>query len=287
MLLHQAPPGFEAWFGHEPRSDAGAAERSCWGRDEGETRRCSPLTPTPSPSPSAELAGHSCRRLGSGRYPHEPCHSVPSPLGERDRVGGEAVTPANTVTMRILGLTGSIAMGKSTAAAMLRRMGVAVHDADRWCTTLTRPGGAAMPAITAAFPDLCAAAGINRRRTERSAPSTIQRLLRKLEEILHPMVRARNHALPASSSAPVARDLVVLDVPLLAGNRRRKTLPRRRRGQRARAWSSSSACWPAPACRLAQAARHRKAPDARCRETQARRFRDPHRPRPPRRPGWR
>ena len=56
--------------------------------------------------------------------------------------------------MRILGLTGSIAMGKSIAAAMLRRMGVAVHDADAVVHTLTRPGGAAIAAIAAAFPDL-------------------------------------------------------------------------------------------------------------------------------------
>ena len=51
--------------------------------------------------------------------------------------------------MIIVGLTGSIAMGKSTAATMLRCMGVPVHDADQVVHELTRPGGKALPAIKA------------------------------------------------------------------------------------------------------------------------------------------
>jgi dephospho-CoA kinase len=53
--------------------------------------------------------------------------------------------------MRILGLTGSIAMGKSTAAAMLRRMGVAVHDSDAIVGSLLGRPGPALEEIAAAF----------------------------------------------------------------------------------------------------------------------------------------
>lgn len=116
--------------------------------------------------------------------------------------------------MRILGLTGSIAMGKSTAAAMLRRMGVPVHDADAVVHALSRPGGAALPAIRAAFPDLALAdGGIDRIALSRRAFAE-PAVLRKLEAILHPLVRAaegRFLRLQRARRAP----LVVLDIPLL------------------------------------------------------------------------
>lgn len=116
--------------------------------------------------------------------------------------------------MRILGLTGSIAMGKSTAAAMLRRMGVPVHDADAVVHALSRPGGAALPAIRAAFPDLALAdGGIDRIALSKRAFAE-PAVLRKLEAILHPLVRAaegRFLRLQRARRAP----LVVLDIPLL------------------------------------------------------------------------
>ena len=115
--------------------------------------------------------------------------------------------------MRILGLTGSIAMGKSTAAAMLRRMGVPVLDSDAIVHELTRPGGAAIQAITDAYPEMAAGAGIDRRELSQRAFDD-PAVLRKLEQILHPMVRAAQARFLKRQRARGQR-LVVLDVPLL------------------------------------------------------------------------
>jgi dephospho-CoA kinase len=115
--------------------------------------------------------------------------------------------------MRVLGLTGSIAMGKSTAAAMLRRMGVPVLDSDALVHALTKPGGAAIPAITTAFPDMAADAGIDRKALSQRAFDD-PRVLRTLEQILHPMVRALQRRFLHLNRAR-GRRVVVLDVPLL------------------------------------------------------------------------
>jgi len=115
--------------------------------------------------------------------------------------------------MLIVGLTGSIAMGKSTAAAMLRRMGVPVHDADEVVHDLTRPKGKALPAIKAAFPDLVTEAGLDRPELSRRAfkdPAVLQ----TLECILHPLVCAEEQRFLARERAK-GSGLVVLDIPLL------------------------------------------------------------------------
>jgi dephospho-CoA kinase len=115
--------------------------------------------------------------------------------------------------MIVLGLTGSIAMGKSTAAAMLRSMGVPVHDSDAAVHLLTGPGGLAVPAIEAAFPGSTVDGAVDRRRLGSQVfgdPAALARL----EGILHPLVYARTYAFlcrEARRRAPV----VVLDVPLL------------------------------------------------------------------------
>jgi dephospho-CoA kinase len=104
-------------------------------------------------------------------------------------------------------------MGKSTAAAMLRRMGVPVHDADMVVHDLTRPGGKAMPAIKAAFPDLVSGDNLNRPELSRRAFND-PTILDTLEQILHPLVRAEERRFLARQRARGAR-LVVLDIPLL------------------------------------------------------------------------
>lgn len=115
--------------------------------------------------------------------------------------------------MRILGLTGSIAMGKSTAAAMLRRMGVPVHDADKVVREATKAGGAAIPDIAAAFPGLASASGLDRRELSQRAFDD-PAVLRKLEEILHPLVRAAESRFMRRQRAR-RKSIVALDIPLL------------------------------------------------------------------------
>src|SRR5689334_1251690 len=115
--------------------------------------------------------------------------------------------------MIVLGLTGSIGMGKSTAAALLRRLGLPVYDADAAVHRLLGPGGAAVPQVEAAFPGTSGFAGIDRRRLgarvfgDRAA-------LRRLEAILHPLVRGEQRRFLKAMAARRA-PLVVLDIPLL------------------------------------------------------------------------
>jgi dephospho-CoA kinase len=115
--------------------------------------------------------------------------------------------------MRVLGLTGSIGMGKSTAAAVLRREGVPVHDADAAVHRLLGPGGAAVATVGAAFPGVVRDGAVDRQALGRQVFGDPQALAR-LEAILHPLVqRASRRFLARARRA--RRRLVVLDVPLL------------------------------------------------------------------------
>ena len=111
----------------------------------------------------------------------------------------------------MLGLTGSIGMGKSTVAGMLRELGVPVFDADAAVHVLQGPDGALLPAIEAAFPGTTGPAGVDRPKLGSAVFGDPEKLAR-LEGIVHPAVAAmRNDFLAASAAAP----LIVFDVPLL------------------------------------------------------------------------
>jgi len=114
----------------------------------------------------------------------------------------------------VLGLTGSIGMGKSTAAAMLRRLGVPLFDADLVVHGLLAPSGAAVSAVSAAFPGVETEAGGIDRVLLGQRVFTNPAALRPLEEILHPMVAAEEKRFLARSRARRVA-LVVLDIPLL------------------------------------------------------------------------
>jgi dephospho-CoA kinase len=115
--------------------------------------------------------------------------------------------------MMIVGLTGSIGMGKSTAARMLRQMGVPVYDADAAVHAVQAKGGAALAPIEAAFPGVVKD-GVLDRQALGGRVFGNKEALRKLEAIVHPLVGQRQRAF-LRRAAQRGEKLVVLDIPLL------------------------------------------------------------------------
>ena len=113
--------------------------------------------------------------------------------------------------MKILGLTGSIGMGKSAVAAMFEEAGVPVFDADAAVHELQGPGGALVGAIEAAFPGSTGPGGVDRAKLGAQVLGDREALAR-LEAIVHPAVaEMRRRFLDGHRSAP----LIVFDIPLL------------------------------------------------------------------------
>ena len=111
----------------------------------------------------------------------------------------------------ILGLTGSIGMGKSTVAAMFVDEGVPVFDADAVVHRLQGPDGALVEEIEAHFPGSTGAGGVDRTALAEAVLGESEKL-RRLETLVHPAVaRERELFLSQHANAP----LVVLDIPLL------------------------------------------------------------------------
>ncbi|NQV22690.1 MAG: dephospho-CoA kinase [Rhodospirillales bacterium] len=124
--------------------------------------------------------------------------------------------------MYILGLTGSIGMGKTTAADAFRRLGVPVHDADATVHRLMGAGpgntgrdtgGPAVAAIAEQFPD-CVHGGVVDRQALGARVFGDAAALKVLEGILHPLVRAEEQRFLRKSTLSGA-PLAVLDIPLL------------------------------------------------------------------------
>lgn len=115
--------------------------------------------------------------------------------------------------MKVIGLTGGIGMGKSTAAAAFRRAHIPVFDADATVHQLQRPGGAALPAIAAAFPGTVRHNVLDRAAL-RAAVLGKPEALKRLEAIVHPLVRAAEQRFLARARRAGSR-AAVLDVPLL------------------------------------------------------------------------
>jgi dephospho-CoA kinase len=113
--------------------------------------------------------------------------------------------------MLVLGLTGSVAMGKSTVSGFFAAHGVAVFDADRTVHDLYR--GEAAAAVGAAFPGTVAEGVVDRELL--SARVLHDRAaMTRLEAIVHPLVRRREAAFRAAAAAS-GRRIALLDVPLL------------------------------------------------------------------------
>ena len=113
--------------------------------------------------------------------------------------------------MVILGLTGSIGMGKSTTAAMFREAGIPVFDADAAVHALYR--GAAVAPLEEAFPGVVRDGAVDRELLRQRVLDDAA-VLRRLEAIVHPLVR-RERATFLEAARDAGADLVVLDIPLL------------------------------------------------------------------------
>ncbi len=110
----------------------------------------------------------------------------------------------------VLGLTGSIGMGKSTTAQMFAARGVPVWDADAAVHRLYARGGAAVAPIAALFPDTVHGGAVDRGALKRIIAHDAT-ALGKLEQIVHPLVAADRMSFITNASAQI----VVLDIPLL------------------------------------------------------------------------
>lgn len=116
-----------------------------------------------------------------------------------------------TSPQKIIGLTGSIGMGKSTVAAMFADAGIPVFDADAEVRAMQGPGGELIPAIEAAFPGSTGPNGVDRDTLGQQVFGD-KAALARLEAIVHPAVAAKRAAfLEANKDKPA----VVFDIPLL------------------------------------------------------------------------
>jgi dephospho-CoA kinase len=115
--------------------------------------------------------------------------------------------------VKIVGLTGSIGMGKSTTARLFRELGARVYDADAAVHHIYSPGGAAVGPVAEAFPGVVTDGAIDRARLSAqvlAAPDALKRL----EAIVHPLLGRHRQACIDQARAEGA-DIFVLDVPLL------------------------------------------------------------------------
>lgn len=115
--------------------------------------------------------------------------------------------------MIVIGLTGGIGMGKSTASATFRRLGLPIFDADAAVHALQGRGGRAVGPIAAAFPGAVRDGRVEREAL-RAAVLGKPDALKRLERIVHPLVRDEERRFLAAARRAGHR-MVVLDVPLL------------------------------------------------------------------------
>ncbi|MBL0928763.1 MAG: dephospho-CoA kinase [Alphaproteobacteria bacterium] len=115
--------------------------------------------------------------------------------------------------MKIIGLTGSIAMGKSVAAKMFRRLGLPVRDSDATIHRLLAKGGAGVAPVAKLFPDAIVDGAVDRRKLGAKVFAD-PTALAHLEAILHPLARQDMKAFLDFNRRRRAKR-VVLDVPLL------------------------------------------------------------------------
>ena len=115
--------------------------------------------------------------------------------------------------MKTIGLTGSLAMGKTATARMFAEANVPVFDADAAVHDLYRPGGDGTDAVRALLPEAVTEAGVDRGRLSKAVKDD-PALLERLEAAIHPLVHAAEERFRADRRA-AGDGLVVFDIPLL------------------------------------------------------------------------
>ena len=115
--------------------------------------------------------------------------------------------------MKLIGLTGSIGMGKSTVAQMFAEAGALVCDSDALVHAIYAKGGRAVEPVGAAFPDIVVDGAVDRARLSKAVMNDPD-AFKRLEQIVHPLVKAEQQAFLDNARAQGAA-LVVLDIPLL------------------------------------------------------------------------
>jgi dephospho-CoA kinase len=113
----------------------------------------------------------------------------------------------------ILGLTGSIGMGKTTTSDNFRKIGIPIHDADQAVHEMMSEGGEALAFISETFPASVRNGSIDRKVIAKEVFSD-KKVLNKIEKFLHPLVRLREKAF-LGRCARQGKKIVVLDIPLL------------------------------------------------------------------------
>jgi dephospho-CoA kinase len=113
----------------------------------------------------------------------------------------------------LIGLTGSIGMGKTETAKMFAKLGIPVYDADAAVHRLYEEGGAAVPEIAKVFPDVIEGGRVDRTKLARQVTGD-KDALKRLETIVHPLVGREQQAFLDRASESGAK-MVVLDIPLL------------------------------------------------------------------------
>ncbi len=115
--------------------------------------------------------------------------------------------------MLLIGLTGSIGMGKSETAKMFARLGLPVYDADAAVHALYAKGGAGVQALAEAFPGAVSEGAVDRARLSAHLLGN-PAALKRIEQIIHPLVHADQFRWLEARAAEGC-DMVVLDIPLL------------------------------------------------------------------------
>lgn len=115
--------------------------------------------------------------------------------------------------MKIIGLTGSIGMGKSTTAAMFREAGIPVYDADAAVHRAYDAGGIAVEPVGAAFPGVVKDGRVDREALRQAVLGKPEEL-RKLNGIVHPLI-GRERAQVFEQATAAGADMIIMDVPLI------------------------------------------------------------------------